>query len=64
MVEFLFTICCPSCGAVVGKSFKGAKTFTRCPKCAAELYYETKENRTTVTITREPKTRLMISDVS
>ena len=64
MNEFLFTVCCPSCGTIVGKSFRGARTFTRCSKCAAELYYETEEKRTTVTITKDPKTLPIVPIVS
>lgn len=64
MDEFLFTLCCPSCGAIVGKSFRGARTFTRCSKCAADLYYETKEKGTTVIITKDPKTLPIVPIVS
>lgn len=54
--DFLFTVCCPSCGQVVGKSFNGARTFTKCSKCSAELFYETKDSGTSVIILKEPKT--------
>ena len=64
MDEFLFTVCCPSCGTIVGKSFRGARTFIRCSKCAADLYYETKEKVTTVTIMQDPKTLPIVPIVS
>lgn len=64
MDEFLFTVCCPSCGTIVGKSFRGARTFIRCSKCAADLYYETKEKVTTVTIMKDPKTLPIVPIVS
>lgn len=53
--DFIFTICCPSCATIVGKSYNGSKTFTHCPKCQAELYYEVKENSSTIMITKAPK---------
>lgn len=53
--DFIFTICCPSCGNVIGKSFKGARTFTRCPRCSADLYYEIDDSGIVVKIRGKPK---------
>ncbi len=61
--EFLFTVCCPSCGKVLARSFIGAKTFTHCPRCEAELYYETTVNGTTVKMTKEPKNPPVVPSV-
>jgi len=62
--DFLFTVCCPSCGAVIGKSFYGSKTYTHCPKCSAELFYEIEERGPKIQITKEPKNRPLIPTVS
>ena len=64
MDNYLFTVCCPVCGTIVGKSFQGARTFTRCSKCASELYYETKDKGTTVTIMKDPKNSPIVPIVS
>jgi len=62
--DFLFTICCPSCGSVISKSFYGTKTFIHCPKCSAELFYEVEESGTIIRITKEPKNRPLIPVVT
>jgi hypothetical protein len=54
--DYLFTVCCPSCGTVIAKSFRGSRTFARCTKCSAELFYETKDNGTVIRFSKEPKT--------
>ena len=54
--EILFTLCCPCCGTVAGKTFRGSRTFTRCSKCSVDLYYETTEYGATIKIMEAPKT--------
>lgn len=53
--DFLQTVCCSSCGAVLSKSFCGTKSYVRCPKCQAELYYEVDKRGATIKILKEPK---------
>lgn len=53
--EFLFTVCCPCCGTVIGKSFVGSRTFTHCSKCSADIFYETKKDGPNIKIIKGPK---------
>ena len=62
--EYAFTICCLICGTVLGKSFRGSRTITKCPKCSAELFYQTKGNGTEVTLTKEPKNMQEVPSIS
>ena len=53
--DFPFAVCCSSCGTMLSRSYKGTRSYTHCPKCGAELFYEVNENGPTVKITKEPK---------
>lgn len=53
--DYLFAVCCPICGSTVSKFFRGARTYIRCSKCSADLFYETDAHGTTVKLTKEPK---------
>ena len=53
--DFLQTVCCSSCGSVLSNSFGGTKSYVRCPKCQAELYYEAGKHGATIKIIKEPK---------
>ena len=59
----IYTVCCSRCGKVLGKSFEGTKTYTRCPKCKTDVFYEVLEDGPRIKIIKDsgkmPRTPLV-----